>query len=109
MDVKELNALVDMLWNTTIVVDGTIRVKTLAISWNELSAPEQAAVIERLRQLLTAELKRLPENATLRLEFESIPKKLRAMLVDLAGEDNPDVTWGLISDEVPPDPREPKR
>jgi hypothetical protein len=100
MEAKDLEKLVEMLWRTTLVVDDRIRVKTLAIPWKTLSSKQQSQVVEQLKRLLIAELKK-PSDKALRLEFESIPKKLREMLVDIAGEDNPDLTWGRIGDEIP--------
>lgn len=98
---KELRELVDLLWRTTLVVDGNLRVKTLAIPWKELAAEQQKEVIEHLRRLTVAELKNLPSGMRLRLEFESIPKRLRQMLVDVAGDDNPEFQWGRTTDEIP--------
>ena len=50
MDEKDLEELVEMLWQTTLVVDDRIRVKTLAIPWKTLSSTQQSQVIAQLRR-----------------------------------------------------------
>ena len=100
MDAKDLEELVEMLWQTTLIVDDRIRVKTLPSPWKDLQPTQQSQVIAQLRRLVIAELKK-PSDKGLRLEFESIPKKLREMLVDIGGEDNPDFTWGHLDEKIP--------
>ncbi|WP_447602835.1 hypothetical protein [Nitrospira sp. Nam80] len=93
---KELKLLIDTLWKTTFVLDDGRRLKTIPIEWNKLTLKQQSTAISELRRLIIKELKTLPTASRLHLEFSDIPPELRAILVDIGGEANPDFTWGIV-------------
>lgn len=85
---------------TTLVLEDGTRLKHLYIPWRGLSGAQREMVLERLRQVLIAEVKRGGWKR-LRLEFNEIPPELEQMLLDLFGSDNPDVEWVEVGMEEP--------
>jgi hypothetical protein len=100
-DRHELKQLVNLLWQTTLVLNDGTRLKTIAIDWKRLTSEQRSIVIAEVRRLAIRELKSQRARAKVHLEFSSIPKELRQMLVDLAGEDNPDFSWSVMGKDDP--------
>ncbi len=71
--------------------DGT-RVKSISIPWADLTPPQRQMALEAIRQAVIAEIKR-PGRKRIRLEFNQIPDDLDQMLVELVGQDHPDLEW----------------
>jgi len=104
MQASEIKTLIRDLWRTTFRLDDGTHLKTIPFAWGEFSATNQDIAISELRQLCISELKKAGLRYRLHLEFSEMPRTLEDMLTDLAGEDNPDFTWGKIPPSSADDP-----
>lgn len=89
----ELMVGLEHLLATTLVLDDGVRLKHLVIPWERLQPWQRAMTVARLKQALIAELR---QGGRLRLEFNAIPTDLEQMLIEVAGTDNPDITWTAV-------------
>jgi len=94
----EFEALLDyILTGATLVLKDGTRVRVLRIPWEELTEEQREQVLAAIRQAAVQAIK-ASGGARVRFEFNAVPDDLDALLLDLAGPENPWFEWVEVPD-----------
>ncbi|MBV1800635.1 hypothetical protein [Siccirubricoccus sp. G192] len=88
--------LSEMLATTFVLTEG-VRLKPVFIEWSGLTKRQQTLALARVRQVCTDEVRALPSGSRLHVEFNEMTDDLHQLLIEVAGENNPDFTWSINS------------
>lgn len=89
---RELQRYLKNMLGTTLLLDDGTRVKPVYIEWDALSDRQRQMALTAVKSAAIAEI-RLHRDSPIRFEFNAMPDDLKALMVDLVGEDNPDFVY----------------